>query len=46
MDEDVVCPLGLEDKKMLLYDDFLCRDENVPIGAVSQETTALMPKSN
>lgn len=46
MDEDVVCSFGLEDKKLLLYDDFLCWDEGCLIGAVSKETIALMPKSN
>ena len=46
MDEDVVCPFGLEDKKLLLFDDFLCWDEGRLIGTVSKETIALMPKSN
>lgn len=46
MDEDVVCPFGLEDKKLLLFDDFLCWDEGCLIGTVSKETIALMPKSN
>ena len=46
MDEDVVCSFGLEDKKLLLYDDFLCWDEGCLIGTVSKETIALMPKSN
>ena len=36
MDEDIVCPFGLEDKKLLLYDDFLCWDEGVLVGAVSK----------
>ena len=46
MDEDVVCPFGLEDKKLLLYDDFLCWDEGVLVGAVSKEVINLMPKAN
>ena len=46
MDEDVVCPFGLEDKKLLLYDDFLCWDEGVLVGAVSKEVISQMPKSN
>ena len=46
MDEDVVCPFGLEDKKLLLYDDFLCWDEGVLIGAVSKDVIRQMPKSN
>ena len=40
------CPFGLEDKKLLLFDDFLCWDEGCLIGTVSKETIALMPKSN
>ena len=46
MDEDVVCPFGLEDKKLLLYDDFLCWDEGVLVGAVSKEVISQMPKAN
>lgn len=46
MDEDIVCPFGLEDKKLLLYDDFLCWDEGVLVGAVSKEVISRMPKVN
>lgn len=46
MEEDIVCPFGLEDKKLLLYDDFLCWDEGVLVGAVSKEVISQMPKSN
>ena len=46
MDEDVVCPFGLEDKKLLLYDDFLCWDEGVLVGAVSKAVINQMPKAN
>ena len=46
MDEDVVCRIGLEDKKLLLYDDFLCWDEGVLVGAVSKDVISQMPKSN
>lgn len=46
MEEDVVCPFGLEDKKLLLYDDFLCWDEGVLIGAVSKDVIRQMPKAN
>lgn len=46
MDEDVVCPFGLEDKKLLLYDDFLCWDEGVFVGTVSKEVINRMPKEN
>ena len=46
MDEDVVCPFGLEDKKLLLYDDFLCWDEGVFVGTVSKEVINRMSKEN
>ncbi len=46
MDEDVVCPCGLEDKKLLLYDDFVCWDEGTMMGTVSEDTIRLMRKSN
>lgn len=46
MDEDVVCPFGLEDKKLLLYDDFLCWDEGVLVGVVSKAVINQMPKAN
>ena len=46
MDEDVVCPFGMEDKKLLLYDDFGCWDEGCYMGAVSKDVIRQMPKSN
>ena len=46
MDEDVVCRIGLEDKKLLLFDDFLCWDEGVLVGAVSKDVISHMPKAN
>ena len=46
MEEDIVCPFGVEDKKLLLYDDFGCWDEGEYKGKVSKEVIANMPKSN
>lgn len=46
MEEDIVCPFGVEDKKLLLYDDFGCWDEGEYKGKVSKEVIAKMPKSN
>lgn len=46
MDEDVVCPFGIEDKKLLLYDDFGCWDEGCYMGTVSKDVIRQMPKSN
>ena len=45
MDEDIVCPYGIEDKKLLLYDDFRCWDEGVLMGKVSKDVIKQMPKS-
>ena len=46
MDEDIVCPFGAEDKKLLLFDDFQCWDEGCLIGRVSKEVIAQLRKSN
>lgn len=46
MDEDVVCTIGQEDKKLLLFDDFKCWDEGCLIGEVSPEVIEQMRKSN
>lgn len=46
MDEDIVCPIGLEDKKLLLFDDFLCFDEGEYIGKVSTDTIKRLRKCN
>ena len=44
--EDVLCRIGIEDRKLLLFDDFTCRTNGKRIGKVSRETIAKMPKSN
>ena len=46
MDEDVVCRIGQEDKKLLLFDDFNCWDEGMYMGRVSKEVIAQLRKSN
>ena len=46
MEKDVVCTIGQEDKKLLLFDDFKCWDEGVSLGTVSAETIAQLRKSN
>jgi len=45
-DSDVVCRVGLEDKKLLLFDDFKCFDEGTHMGNVSSNTIKMMRKSN
>lgn len=46
MDDDIVCPYGEEDKKLLLFDDFKCWDEGLYMGNVSVDVIAKMRKSN
>lgn len=46
MENDVVCTIGQEDRKLLLFDDFRCWDEGVHVGTVSKATIALLRKSN
>ena len=46
MDEDVICTIGQEDRKLLLYDNFNCWDEGCLVGQVSKEAIAQMRKSN
>ena len=46
LDEDVVCKIGVDDRKLLLYDDFKCFDEGTYVGVVSKETINVMRKVN
>lgn len=46
MDEDVAGTIGLEDRKLLLFDDFICWDEGCYMGVVSTEIIEQMRKSN
>ena len=46
MTEDVVCKIGMEDSKLLLYDDFRCWDDGVLIGTVGAGTIQKLRKSN
>lgn len=46
MDDDVVCTIGQEDRKLLLFDDFTCWDEGCYVGKVSKDVIAQMRKSN
>ena len=45
-DGDVATMFGLEEKKLLLFDDFNCWDNGEWVGVISKETKALMPKTN
>ena len=46
MDDDIVCRIGQEDKKLLLFDDFKCWDKGCYMGKVSPEVIEQMRKSN
>lgn len=46
MDEDVICTIGQEDKKLLLFDNFKCWYEGCFIGEVSSEVIEQMRKVN
>ena len=46
MDDDIVCRVGQEEQKFLLFDDFSCWDEGVYMGQVSPEVIAQMRKVN
>ena len=46
MDDDIVCRIGQEDKKLLLFDDFKCWDKGCYMGKVSSEVIEQMRKSN
>lgn len=46
MDDDIICRMGIEDKKLLLFDNFKCWDEGEYIGEVSPNTISKLRKSN
>ena len=46
LDDDVVCTIGQEDRKLLLFDNFICFDEGVYVGEVSPEVIKQMPKKH
>lgn len=46
LEDDVVCTIGQEDRKLLLFDDFSCFDNGVYVGEVSRETIDQMRKTN
>lgn len=46
LDEDIACPYGVDDRKLLLFDSFRCIDEGEILGTVSPEIIKKMPKCN
>jgi len=45
-EEDVVCRVGVEDRKLLLYDDFYCYDDGKAMGKVTKDVIRKLRKSN
>ena len=45
-DEDILAPYGIDDRKAILADDFLCMVDGEVIGKVSPEVIEKMPKIN
>ena len=46
LDDDIVCPCGIEDRKLLLFDNFGCYQDGEYIGQASPQTIERLPKSN
>ena len=46
MEEDVVTTVGMGDRKLLLFDNFVCWDEGEYVGVVSKKTISQMRKAN
>ncbi len=46
IDEDILAPYGIDDRKAILADDFLCMADGEVMGKVSPEVIAKMPKVN
>ena len=45
LEDDIICPIGLEDKKILLSDKFKCLVDGEYMGEVSEEVIEKMPKA-
>ncbi len=46
LDDDIVCKIGQEEQKLLLFDDFMCLDEGCFMGNVSPDVIKQMRKVN
>lgn len=45
-DDDVICPAGKYEDKLVLFDDFTCISNGVPIGKCSYDNLKKLPYSN
>ena len=46
LDEDVICAFGVDDRKVLLFDNFTCISEGEILGKVNKEIIAQLPHCN
>ena len=46
LDEDIICAFGIDDRKVLLFDNFTCINEGEILGKVSKEIIAQLPHCN
>lgn len=46
LDEDVVCCFGIDDRKVLLFDNFTCISDGEIFGEVNKEIISQLPKCN
>lgn len=46
MDEDILAPYGVDDRKAILADNFTCISDGEIMGTVSKDVIAKMPKAN
>ena len=46
LDEDIICPYGVDDRKAILFDNFTCIEDGCIIGQASEEVIKQMPKCN
>ena len=46
LDDDIICPYGVDDRKAILFDNFTCIEDGCIIGQASEEVIKQMPKCN
>lgn len=46
LDDDIICPYGVDGRKAILFDNFTCIDEGCIVGQASEEVIKQMPKCN
>lgn len=46
LDEDIICPYGVDDRKAILFDNFTCIEDGCIVGQASEEVIKRMPKCN